>query len=112
MACPDTGYATLSSIAANRKLSVAFGGFARFRLLFPAGPLIVATSLGLDGQALFLDGVALLIPVWFAGEIGPRRRTEIGIAVNMARPHRGISVLARCPGTRGPDRLGVSSRPR
>jgi GntP family gluconate:H+ symporter len=87
MACPDTGYATLSSIAANRKLSVAFGGFAGFRLLFPAGPLIVATSLGLDGHALFLYGLALLIPVWIAGEVWARHRTEIAIEKAGTRPH-------------------------
>lgn len=89
MACPDTGYATLSSIAANRKLSVAFGGFAGFRLLFPAGPLIVATSLGLDGHALFLYGLALLIPVWIAGEVWARHRTEIASEQAGTRPHGG-----------------------
>ena len=88
MACPDTAYATLSSIAGNRKLSVAFGGFGGFRLLFPAGPLIVATSLGFDGHALFLYGLALLIPVWIAGEVWARHRTEIAIEkTGMARPH-------------------------
>ena len=90
MACPDTGYATLSSIAANRKLSVAFGGFAGFRLLFPAGPLIVATSLGFDGHALFLYGLALLIPVWIAGEAWARHQTRIAIEAKGSpapRPH-------------------------
>lgn len=94
MACPDTGYATLSSIAANRKLSVAFGGFAGFRLLFPAGPLIVATSLGFDGHSLFLYGLALLIPVWFAGEVWARHRTEIAVEKgSMARP-QGAGFLS------------------
>jgi GntP family gluconate:H+ symporter len=82
MACPDTGYATLSSIANKRKLSVAFGGFAGFRLLFPAGPLIIATGLGFDGHALFLYGLALMIPVWMAGELWVRQRTRIADVEN------------------------------
>ncbi|HZX30310.1 MAG TPA: Na+/H+ antiporter NhaC family protein [Rhodocyclaceae bacterium] len=74
MVCPDTSYAALSSVAGNRKLSVAFGSFAGYKLLFPAGPLIVATSLGLDGSSLFFLGLVLLVPVWLAGEIWSRYR--------------------------------------
>ena len=76
MVCPDTGYATLSSIADRRKLSVAFGSFAGFRLLFPAGPLIIATGLGGDSHALFLFGLVLMIPVWIIGELWARYRTD------------------------------------
>jgi GntP family gluconate:H+ symporter len=74
MVCPDTGYATLSSIAGRRRLSVALGSFAGFRLLFPAGPLIIATGLGVDGHAVILLGIALLVPVWGVGELWARYR--------------------------------------
>jgi GntP family gluconate:H+ symporter len=77
MVCPDTGYATLSSIAGRRKLSVAFGSFAGFRLLFPAGPLIIATGLGADNRALFLFGLVLMVPVWIAGELWARYRMSV-----------------------------------
>lgn len=74
MMCPDTSYAALSSIAQKRKLSVAFGSHAGYRLLFPAGPLIVATGLGVDSGALLVQGLVLLIPVWLAGEVWSRYR--------------------------------------
>ncbi|HJU70775.1 MAG TPA: hypothetical protein VJ603_02925 [Paucimonas sp.] len=74
MVCPDTSYAALSAVAQGRKLSVAFGSYAGYRLLFPAGPLIVATGLGIDSSGLFFLGLALLIPVWLAGEIWARYR--------------------------------------
>lgn len=67
MICPDTAYAALSPAAATRKLEVAFGAYAGFKLLFPAGPLIVATGLGVDSSGLILAGIALTIPVWAAG---------------------------------------------
>ena len=85
MVCPDTGYATLSSIADRRKLSVAFGSFAGFRLLFPAGPLIIATGLGVDGHALFILGLVLLIPVWVVGELWARFRIARAGAANGRR---------------------------
>lgn len=74
MMCPDTSYAALSSIAQKRKLSVAFGSHAGYRLLFPAGPLIVATGLGVDSGGLLVQGLVLLIPVWLAGEAWSRYR--------------------------------------
>lgn len=74
MVCPDTSYAALSSAAGRYKLSVAFGSFAGYRLLFPAGPLIVATGLGIDEPGLFVVGLLLLIPVWLAGELWVRYR--------------------------------------
>lgn len=69
MVCPDTAYAALSSVAKHRKLSVAFGSHLGYRLLFPAGPLIVATGLGIDNSGLIVTGLALLVPTWLAGEI-------------------------------------------
>lgn len=73
MVCPDTSYAALASVTEGRKLSVAFGSGAGYRLLFPAGPLIVATGLGVNSPDLFLVGLALLGPVWLAGELWARR---------------------------------------
>jgi gluconate:H+ symporter, GntP family len=75
MVCPDTAYAALASVAKHRKLSVAFGSYAGYRLLFPAGPLIVATGLGIDSGGLLAVGLALLIPVWLTGELWARFRS-------------------------------------
>ena len=72
MICPDTAYAALSPIAGRQKLDVAFGSYAGFKLLYPAGPLIVATGLGVTDSSLPLYGLALLIPVWFAGAVWVR----------------------------------------
>ncbi len=96
MVCPDTAYAALSSVAKHRKLSVAFGSFAGYRLLFPAGPLIVATGLGLDSAGLLVIGLGLLIPVWLAGETWARLRGEIAYerAGAAARNHHGAPVAA------------------
>ncbi len=67
MVCPDTAYAALSPVAGRRRLAVAFGSYAGFKLLFPAGPLIVATGLGVSDTSLMAYGLALLIPVWVVG---------------------------------------------
>jgi len=75
MACPDTGYAALSTVAGRRKLSTALGAYAGFKLLVPAGPLIVATGLGVQDARLFVIGLVLLLPVWAAGEVWVRART-------------------------------------
>jgi GntP family gluconate:H+ symporter len=85
MVCPDTAYATLSPLAGRRRLITALGAYAGFKLLFPAGPLIVATGLGLAEPSVFLWGLALLPVVWGAGLIalwlmdGPFR-AEPGLA--------------------------------
>lgn len=67
MVCPDTAYAALSPLAGARKLEVAFGAYAGFKLLFPAGPLIVAIGMGIETQAMIVFGLALLLPVWAVG---------------------------------------------
>ncbi|ATG36669.1 transporter, gluconate:H+ symporter (GntP) family [Phaeobacter piscinae] len=78
MICPDTAYAALSPAAGRLKLDVAFGSYAGFKLLYPAGPLIVATGLGMTGAAgaepvtLLICGVLLTLPVWAAGVIWGR----------------------------------------
>ena len=77
MICPNTAYAALSPAAGRRKLDVAFGAYAGFKLLYPAGPLIVATGLGAMGAdglgaELALMGAALTLPVWAAGVLWGR----------------------------------------
>lgn len=72
MVCPDTAYAALSPIAGQNKLIVGFGAYAGFKLLYPAGPLIVATGLGVEDSSIALFGAALLIPVWAAGALWAR----------------------------------------
>lgn len=73
MICPDTAYAALSPAAGRYKLDAAFGAYAGFKLLYPAGPLIVATGLGVTGAAgsepmlLLFYGALLTLPVWLAG---------------------------------------------
>ena len=78
MICPDTAYAALSPAAGRFKLDAAFGAYAGFKLLYPAGPLIVAAGLGVTGPTgvepvmLLLCGVVLTLPVWAAGVIWGR----------------------------------------
>jgi GntP family gluconate:H+ symporter len=50
MICPDTAYAALSPAAGRYKMDTAFGAYAGFKLLYPAGPLIVAAGLGVTGS--------------------------------------------------------------
>lgn len=77
MICPDTAYAALSPAAGGRRLGVAFGAYTGFKLLYPAGPLIVATGLGaaagdVNAATLALLGIALALPVWAIGVIWAR----------------------------------------
>jgi len=73
MICPDTAYAALSPAAGRYKLDTAFGAYAGFKLLYPAGPLIVAAGLGVTGAGgiepviLLLCGALLMLPIWAAG---------------------------------------------
>ena len=67
MVCPDTAYAALSPIAGRHKLGVAMGAYAGFKLLFPAGPLIVATGLGVGQENLLWYSVLVFLPVWGVG---------------------------------------------
>ncbi|MEM6848419.1 MAG: permease [Pseudomonadota bacterium] len=78
MICPDTAYAALAPAAGRQKLDTAFGAYAGFKLLYPAGPLIVATGLGVSGTTryepmmLLLYGALLTLPVWAAGVLWGR----------------------------------------
>ncbi|APX13448.1 GntT/GntP/DsdX family permease [Tateyamaria omphalii] len=82
MICPDTAYAALSPAAGRYKMDTAFGAYAGFKLLYPAGPLIVAAGLGVTGAAgvepaiLLLFGALLTLPVWAAGVIWGRFATR------------------------------------
>ena len=75
MICPDTAYAALAPAAGRYKLDLAFGAYAGFKLLYPAGPLIVAAGLGAASEdvaqptVLLVFGVLLTLPVWAAGVI-------------------------------------------
>ena len=72
MICPDTAYASLSPMLKQARLSIAFGAYSGFKLLFPAGPLIVATSLGVQGNQILFYCALIFIPVWVAGLIWAR----------------------------------------
>lgn len=99
MVCPDSAYATLSPMAGPRKLETALGTYAGFKLLFPAGPLIVATGLGIAATAsLFGWGVLLLGVTWLTGVVLARRAgsgsaTAIGIAPKIEWPTLAPFVL-------------------
>ena len=73
MACPDTAYAALSSVAGSRKLSMLFGAYAGFKLLVPAGPAIVGTGLGGFDVRLAVASVPVFFIAWFAGLLFARR---------------------------------------
>lgn len=82
MICPDTAYAALSPAAGRYKIDTAFGAYAGFKLLYPAGPLIVAAGLGVTGATgvepaiLLLCGALLTLPVWAAGVMWGRFATR------------------------------------
>lgn len=77
MICPDTAYAALSPAAGRYKLDLTFGAYAGFKLLYPAGPLIVAAGLGIGAMQvepvlLLAIGAGLALPVWLAGVLWAR----------------------------------------
>ena len=67
MVCPDTAYAALAPITEERKLSVLFGTYAGFKLLMPAGPLIVATGLGAVDNRLPIITLPVFAVAWLTG---------------------------------------------
>ncbi|WP_420349836.1 hypothetical protein [Pelagibius sp.] len=105
MICPDTAYAALAPAAGHYKLDLAFGAYAGFKLLYPAGPLIVAVGLGAASTAsaqpamLLLFGLLLTLPVWAAGVIWGRfavGRIADGNAEESDR-HEGRLWIAAAP---------------
>jgi gluconate:H+ symporter, GntP family len=69
MICPDTAYAAMSPIAKDQKPSILMGTYASFKLLPPAGPLIISAALGINEPRLLTYGFILLVPVWLVGEL-------------------------------------------
>ncbi len=71
MVCPDTAYASLSPIAGNHKKYIAIGCYSGFKLLMPAGPLIIGIGLGAnthDPRFLYL-GLLLTVVTWITGSV-------------------------------------------
>lgn len=104
MICPDTAYAALAPIAGRQKIYVAFGSYAGFKLLYPAGPLVVATGLGVEQTSLAFYGLLLLIPVWLVGVLWARgvgavpvsggTSTKQSMGMTALRPLAPFAVLA------------------
>ncbi len=75
LVCPDTSYATLSPFAGRHRREVAVGSYAGFKLLVPAGPLLIQAGLSSAGAGFTevsrprfaLLGLGLLVPVFLAG---------------------------------------------
>ncbi|MBI5069939.1 MAG: permease [Deltaproteobacteria bacterium] len=69
MVCPDTAYAALAPVTAGHRRAVAVGSYAGFKLLLPAGPLLIGVALSADvaSPGFALLGLALLLPVGAAG---------------------------------------------
>lgn len=101
MICPDTAYAALSPAAGRYKIDAAFGAYAGFKLLYPAGPLIVAAGLGVTGPCgiepaiLLLCGALLVLPVWAAGVVWGRFATRVNTARTGSETPAGNSRLLR-----------------
>ena len=90
MVCPDTAYATLAPVAGTRRRAVAAGCYAGFKLLVPAGPLLIGAGLAVDtGRPGFaVAGVALTVPVMLAGLawLGLRGRPAVQLEPGAATP--------------------------
>lgn len=101
MVCPDTAYAALSPMCRSHKLPMAFGAFAGFKLLFPAGPLIVATSLDADLEAILLLCMVIFVPVWTVGLLfGHVVERRLGLMPSLPKTEAGLqgsSLLALLP---------------
>jgi len=100
MVCPDTAYAALTPMSKRRRLEIAFGSFTGFKLLFPAGPLIVATGLGVSDGWMLIACAALFVPVFAAGivfarvfEETPEAGSRDGTGRDGARAKASLSVL-------------------
>ena len=99
MICPDTAYAALSPMVRRMRLSLAFGAYAGFKLLFPAGPLIIATSLGVADAGLLVHCLLVFVPVWAVG-LAYGRMVEAGMAsgpVHSAAGGSGAFLITLSP---------------
>lgn len=71
MVCPDTAYASLAPIAGQHRKFIAIGCYSGFKLLMPAGPLIIGIGLGADThdpKFLYL-GLLLTVVTWVVGTV-------------------------------------------
>jgi GntP family gluconate:H+ symporter len=100
MICPDTAYAALTPMVLRKKISLAFSVFSGFKLLFPAGPLIVATALGVVTGSLFFTSFLVFLPVfavgliyahWAQGRISSQKNVAKSDAKNNSK--KGVSVI-------------------
>ncbi|WP_028452351.1 hypothetical protein [Chitinilyticum aquatile] len=76
--CPDTAYATLSPLLRRRKLAVAMGAYAGFKLLYPAGALIVLAGLGMTEVGDLFYVALIFFPVWLVGMLWAARWQNVG----------------------------------
>lgn len=69
MVCPDTSYATLLSVSQGVRWHTAIGSYAGFKLLVPAGPLMIGIALSADVHAprFILTGLALTLITMVVG---------------------------------------------
>jgi GntP family gluconate:H+ symporter len=101
MICPDTAYAALTPMVPRQKISLAFSVFSGFKLLFPAGPLIVATGLGVVTGNLFVTSIMVFIPVfavgliyahWAQGRISSQKNV-VKSDTRKTKSGKGISII-------------------
>jgi len=69
LVCPDTAYAALAAVAPGHRRAIAVGSYAGFKLLVPAGPLLIGVGVAADvgSPAFAAAGLALLLPTMAAG---------------------------------------------
>ncbi len=101
LVCPDTAYAALAPMAAGRRRAVAVGSYAGFKLLVPAGPLLIGLGVSADVGApgFAAVGLLLLVPALAAG-LGWLRLFGEG----------EVGPLPPAPGAAGPGRSGALRR--
>jgi len=84
LVCPDTAYAALAPMAAGHRRAIAVGSYAGFKLLVPAGPLLIGLGLAADVGApgFAAAGLLLLVPALVAGlgwlRLFGKREEEVG----------------------------------
>jgi len=95
MICPDTAYAALSPMVRKKRISLALSAYAGFKLLFPAGPLIIATSLGVTDAHLLTYCLLIFVPVWAVG-LAYGYVIESGMTAETVKPgpSQSTSILA------------------
>jgi GntP family gluconate:H+ symporter len=97
MVCPDTAYTAISGVSGNRRLEAAFGTYAGFKLLAPAGPLIIGTGLGVgDSLQLMVSAAVVAVPVLIVGWLWSRRfqGTHTGVEQGPGDPRALMRFIA------------------